>query len=356
MNIRRVGATVMLSVGLVVGLSSSIEADAFRDPLETPAAQVRNIQSAHLSGIATAGDHLLAVGARGLIVRSEDAGQTWRQIVSPVSSDLLELFFINDQQGWIVGHDGVVLHSKDGGVTWTKQLDGHMAAELYEEHFQRLSKAGDETAESYLEVVRLNYMDGPEQALMDVWFANELEGFVVGTFGTILFTRDGGSTWESWMERVDNPEVLHFMSISGHGDEVFIASERGIVYRLDQQQQRFVAMNTGYSGSFFTLVATESSIFAGGLRGALYASDDHGQTWQRIPSGIQTAFTDTAVMNDGRIVMASIDGQLVFIGADEAQPSILSPTRAGLFSSVAVLQDEMVVTAGYAGIRPVTLH
>ncbi|HDZ57819.1 MAG TPA: glycosyl hydrolase [Pseudomonas xinjiangensis] len=344
-----------LGTALLGLLSMPVSADNFRDPLDTPAPVVRDLERAHLVSVGTAGDELVAVGARGLIVISDDEGVTWKQIESPVSSDLLELHFVDDQHGWIVGHDGVVLHSEDGGYSWVKQLDGRLAAELLEKHFEQQAANGDEMAESYLEVVRLNYMDGPEQALMDVWFANRNDGFVVGTFGTILATRDGGKTWQSWMERVDNPEVLHFMSISGSGNQVFIASERGIVFRLDAEQQLFVQAHTDYTGSFFTVLATGQHVLAGGLRGTLYVSDDQGRSWEKLASGIQAALTDATELPGERVVMASIDGRLVLIDF-HGEASVLQPPRPGRFSSVAALQDESVMTVGLSGIRPVSLN
>ncbi|PAU86102.1 glycosyl hydrolase [Pseudomonas sp. WN033] len=341
---------------LVLLLSLPVIASDFRDPLVTPASLVGNVHNAHLTSVAAAGERLVAVGARGLIVSSTDDGESWQQIESPVSSDLLDLFFVDDRNGWIVGHDGVVMHSSDGGERWVKQLDGRMTADLLEEHFLNLAKKGEENAEAYLEIVRLNYTDGPEQALMDVWFANENEGFVVGTFGTILATRDGGKTWESWMERVDNPEVLHFMSVSGEGENIFVASERGIVFRLDHEQQRFVAVHTGYTGSFFTVTATQGGAIAAGLRGTLYATRDDGHSWRAVSTGIQAALTDSVVLDGHEVALASIDGRVLVVDLENDTTNVIRPARPGRFSSVVALQDRRAVTVGFSGIRPVSLN
>jgi photosystem II stability/assembly factor-like uncharacterized protein len=71
-------------------------------------------------------DRLAAVGDRGLILVSDDAGRTWQTIPSPTSVNLYDVQF-NGQMGWIVGgwigkHTGssycVVLQTLDGGNQW----------------------------------------------------------------------------------------------------------------------------------------------------------------------------------------------------------------------------------------------
>jgi photosystem II stability/assembly factor-like uncharacterized protein len=46
----------------------------------------------------------------------------------PVSSDLTAVWFADAKHGWAVGHDGVILASEDAGETWTLQLTGDSAA------------------------------------------------------------------------------------------------------------------------------------------------------------------------------------------------------------------------------------
>ena len=37
---------------------------------------------------------------------------------------LLSVKFVNDDEGWIVGRGGVILRSEDGGQTWLQQDSG----------------------------------------------------------------------------------------------------------------------------------------------------------------------------------------------------------------------------------------
>ena len=61
-----------------------------------------------------------AVGSEGNIAYSTDWGYTWVLQASGVTCELWEVFFISDDEGWIVGggigQPGVILHTTNGGV------------------------------------------------------------------------------------------------------------------------------------------------------------------------------------------------------------------------------------------------
>ncbi len=125
--------------------------------------------------------------------------------------------FGTEQHGWVVGHSGVVLHSSDsGGETWELQLDGIQAAELViaskedqiAELEERIEQAPEEEKADLewalddlffaLENTQADMEIGPVNPFLDVWFEDENHGFVVGAYGMILRTQDGGQTWEDW--------------------------------------------------------------------------------------------------------------------------------------------------------------
>lgn len=68
-----------------------------------------------------------AVGDKGRIAFSNDWGYTWVPQESGVDAELWEVFFINDNEGWIVGggigKPGVILHTTNGGITSSSDPD-----------------------------------------------------------------------------------------------------------------------------------------------------------------------------------------------------------------------------------------
>jgi photosystem II stability/assembly factor-like uncharacterized protein len=176
-------------------LQSPLTAGAgFVDPLDVPAQRSALAPKNLMLGVARAGLRLVAVGQRGHIVYSIDGGATWQQASVPVSSDLTAVFFVNDQKGWAVGHDGVIVHTSDGGLTWTTQLDGRRANEHLVEYMQERVDASPQAADKkqLLEEAKRYKEQGADKPFLDVWFADENNGYVVGAYNLIFHTRDGG--------------------------------------------------------------------------------------------------------------------------------------------------------------------
>ena len=53
----------------------------------------------------------------------------------------------------------------------------------------------------------------PLVGVLDVWFADENNGYAVGAYNLIFRTRDGGMTWESWFDRTENPKFFNLYAI-----------------------------------------------------------------------------------------------------------------------------------------------
>lgn len=343
-------------VALALGLPLlALAADGFRDVLDTPARESALAAKSLLNGVATAGRRVIAVGQRGHIVYSDDLGQTWIQAKVPVSSDLVAVSFPTPQLGWAVGHDGVVLHSADAGLTWTRQLDGRSAGQSMVSYYTALADKGaldspDEAA-MLVDEARGIADQGAEIPFLDVWFADANHGFIVGAFNQIFRTVDGGKNWEPWFHRTENPSRLHFYAIRHVGGELYIAGEQGTVLKLDADGTRFVALDTGYKGTFFGVTGNESTVIVYGLRGHAFRSTDGGEHWQKIETGLEDGITAAANCGDRRLVLVSQAGRLLL--SDNAGESMRQVKRDQTTpaSAIACLGSDRTVIAGPQGIR-----
>src|SRR5439155_13096418 len=95
----------LVAIAPMIMQTLPVQGAAFVDVLDTPAQISPLATKSLLQSVTRAGDRLIAVGQRGHIVVSTDNGATWKQAAVPVSSDLNSVFFIDDKQGWVVGHD-----------------------------------------------------------------------------------------------------------------------------------------------------------------------------------------------------------------------------------------------------------
>ena len=297
-----------------LGTATGASASSFKDVLDTPAMSSALASSSPLTGIAAAGHRLVAVGLRGHIVYSDNAGKSWRQASVPVSSDLTAVHVPTPLSGWAVGHDGVVLHSTDGGRTWTRQLDGRQVNALLNAYYKTDSSGADPAMARVADEVRRLTGPGPDQPFLDVWFENETTGYVVGAFNLFLATRDGGRSWQPLMELTDNPDWLHLYAVRGIGGAVYIVGEQGLVLRRAPGNARFAAVPTPYKGTFFGITGTADTLVAFGLRGNVVQSEDQGRSWKQVDTGIGAGITGGTVLRDGRIVLVSQGGQMLVGG------------------------------------------
>ncbi|WP_020681307.1 WD40/YVTN/BNR-like repeat-containing protein [Marinobacterium rhizophilum] len=356
-----------LCVLLGLALSAGVQAS---DALDE--ASMMSPLAAHslLLDIERVGDSLVAVGERGHILISGDEGEKWRQVPAPVRVTLTNTFFVDDRFGWTVGHDGIVLKTEDGGNTWGKVLDGLRANELMLEHAQaRLSeleeaieKAPQEQRDALeAELEGRTYMaddaeaftdEGPSRPFLDLWFKDRNEGIVVGAFGLILHTTDGGKTWSAWFDRLDNPTLFHLNAIKQIGDQLYIAAEAGTLYRSQDWGQSWHMLDSSYDGSFFGITGTgQGRLVAYGLRGHAFQSEDWGNTWDAIDTGVDSTFFSGSLLQDGSVVLVGAGGVSLHIDArGQVIGTDRNPARLPL-SKVLESANKGLLIAGAHGVH-----
>lgn len=338
---RSVLASVLATVAaLAIGAAPEEKRGNLLDPLDVPTPPVGGIVKGATSGIARYGDRLIAVGPRGLIVVSTDAATTWRQMPSPVSSDLVSVKFTDARTAWAVGHDAVALRTSDGGATWQKMLDGRSVLALLRNTYTVRAEAGDAAAaavsrEIDRSIAQSATPDVLPSPFLDVWFADANEGYLIGAFGLVLRTVDGGKQWEPWIERLDNERRFHLYAVAGDGAERYIAGEQGLLLRLDTASMRFVKVESPYPGSFFGLDVRGHRVMAFGLRGNAFTRSSDGAAWTKIETGVDANIVAAVEMGDGRLVLVSQAGHFLAVSPDlRSSIQIGSPSGGEVLGAV----------------------
>lgn len=107
-------------------------------------------------------------GMNGLLRHTIDGGKNWVVQETGVDDYLLDIFFLNEKEGWIAGGTAgfgfathLIIHTDDAGETWEVQQEGNHISTIYN----------------------------------DIFFSDTLNGLVVGRNKLVYYTDDGGDNW-----------------------------------------------------------------------------------------------------------------------------------------------------------------
>ncbi len=371
---RRLSLVLLIIVMLLPSLTDAGEDrqlsqwQARNDLLEIPAVESDKAASSLLLDIARAGKRLVAVGERGHIIYSDDKGKSWAQADVPVMVTLTAIDFPTPEKGWAVGHDGVVLHSEDGGETWVKQFDAfegnrmslEYARELVAAKKAELDEAGEEEKAALSKELddlkyELEYWESAEERccvpLLDVWFKNSKEGFVIGAYGRFYKTGDGGRTWSPWWDKIDNPWKLHLNAFADADGSLFIARESGVIYRSTDGGESWETLETPHDGSYLGILASpkEDLLIAYGIGAKLAYSKDGGKTWKLLQTRAGAALSGGAVRSDGSVLIVSYSG-VILAGSDKPETFVPKKIGAG-WNALIETDDQHIVLVGLKGVH-----
>ena len=351
-------------------LSGNLWAAAKNDLLLLPAAAKKDLSRLVYMDVVNAGNRVVAVGEMGVVAWSDDQGQSWQQAAVPTSVTLTAAYFPTAQQGWAVGHDGVVLHSSDGGQSWQKQLDGNLVNQLVLEATknvhaimeQRIAAAtDDERAELERDMEELGYQladaedaiaSGPVNPFMDVWFADEQQGLIVGAFGMILRTEDGGNSWVAINTAIDNPDGFHYYGLAETRTALLLVGEAGLMYRSFDQGRSWETLTSPYEGPMFGVGADLAGdlAIAVGLRGKIIVMQEHGGSLELRETVVPVALNAGIMRADGSWLLAGLAGQLLLQTEVNGSFAPLKIRFPGCMSIVETA-DRHLVLAGLRGLK-----
>ena len=349
-----------LARGLLCGLLAwmlalNSEAAALPDVLVQLSSLTPQAERAVLLGVTRAGSRLVAVGERGVALLSDDNGHSWRQVQVPVSSSLTAVQFVDDHNGWAIGHSGVVLHSSDGGQRWNLQLDGRRAAQLELDAAQRSANETSGDPAQRLSVAQRLVADGADKPFLALSFSDARHGVIVGAYGLAMRTDDGGEHWSSLMDRIPNAQGLHLYALARSGQTLYVAGEQGLLLRSLDNGEHFTRLASPYEGSYFSLaVQPDGALLVGGLRGKAFRSRDQGETFEALTNPAPISLGSATHMGT-QTIWVNQAGELLRVEDDSLALQPMA-TRAGPpLNAVVDAPDGTLIGAGFAGASRLSL-
>jgi len=284
-------------------------------------------------------DKLVAVGDRGHVFVTKS--QQWQQVIVPTRALLTNVTFVDNNNGWAVGHDATILHTADGGEHWSLQQ-------------------------------ALPALDRP---LLSVAFSDSDHGVAVGAYGMYFATSDGGNTWSKQfldsLLPIDDVEYLaeikaeseeeyqfeiasilpHFNAISYLKDgRLMLVGELGLVAFSSDNGQSWQRLDNIYEGSFFASLETQTkSLLIGGLRGNMFRSVDGGKQWKKIVLDNDFSINHFSQLSNGDIFVAQNNG-VILRSVDDGQTFLPVLSSKGQDMMSVVQFEQQIWLAGSKGL------
>ena len=202
--------------------------------------------------ITRAGDRLVTVGERGFTLVSDDAGQSWRAVATPVTRSLTRVAFENDKLGVAVGPRRLDRPHRGR----RRDLDG------------RRSRRG-----------RRRFTARRHEPRRRTGSRPTVPSACISRPRTVA---PPGSAARSSRRN----SRITFRRCSPSNGVLWLVAEYGTLARSDDGGLTWIEVVSPYEGSFFGAVAARDGVLViFGMRGNIFRSADGGVTWQKIETG-----------------------------------------------------------------------
>jgi photosystem II stability/assembly factor-like uncharacterized protein len=187
-------------------------------------------------------------GLNGEILRTNDGGASWVPQTSGTSESLFGVSFVDADTGWVVGNASTIRHTTDAGATWLFQ--------------------GSPV---------------PGKTIWDVFAVTAAIAYACGSDGLLLKTVNGG-TWTALASPVtDHIFTMDFLD----ADNGMVGTRGGdVMWTSDGGQTWDVTPSPGFDTPASVVMISPTTAWS--LRTDVLYTTDRGATWIETPTGLAT--------------------------------------------------------------------
>ena len=315
--------TNFLFVTLICFVLSSCSSSAVKNAENSPWEAIQLENQANALDVDFIDDnHGFLIGSNRLILETDDGGKHWEERSLDISSEenfrLLDIDFKGDE-GWLIGQPSLVMHTTDAGKNWTRlslgnKLPGQpfLITTVDKDVAELATTAGaiystNNSGESWEAIVVDSSGSG---GIRDLRRTNDGKYVSVSSLGNFFSTLENNSNLWVAHQRASSKRVQSI----GYGPKgnLWMLS-RGAEIRFNNDDsdveswtKPIIPILNGYN---YLDMAWDpnGNIWAGGGNGTLIVSDDDGHTWKSDPIAselptnyIKIVFLDKNELNQTR--------------------------------------------------------
>ena len=286
-----------------------------------------------LYGLCESGSQQLAVGDAGLVLESQDAGESWAKIEAFTESALLDVSCRNDVS-LVVGQEGAIYRRAFTGL---QAVDGLKAVEGF-------TSIASNTGERLLSVSDVS--------------ASGL-AFAVGGFGTILRSTDSGLSWESvsmdWPAMTNDffEPHLYDVHVSDSGIVTVVGEFELIIQSLDQGDT-WQTVHLGEASLFGLSLHANGTGFAVGQDGKIIKTANGGRAWEQVTTPSSGILLNVWTSGSGDVLISGIRNTLQSSDNGESWSRIeQGALSSGWYQGLSIVggdaQSRSALLAGHGG-------
>ena len=315
----------------------------------------------------------VAVGNLNGIVYTTNGGVTWTISSSAVGSNVVYGVSMTDaSNGVAVGNRGTIVYTTNGGVTWTAATHPITASNPADRVLTGVSMgdANNGVAVGFggAKILRTTNggLDWTEYSsgfgtghMYGVSMGDANNGVAVGNSGKIVYTTNGGVTWDHDTTDASNgigTNVMYGVSMTDANNGVAVGSS-GTIVHTDDGGVTWTATTTPSvaAPTMFGVSMTDANNgVAVGSRAIILYTDDGGVTWTAATTtsigspADRTTVTGVSMSSASNGVAVGYSGEIVFaIGTDTTAPTLSITSSDGADSDV-VSDNTLSFTATFS--------
>lgn len=255
-----------------------------------------------------------------------NAQTNWKINRASGNGDLVTVFFTSSDKGWIAGDDGYLAYTNDGGKSWNKKNLG--TSEIINEIYFRNDDNGYLVAGKKMFITRdsgnswqetqiyksAQFRNGTPEFL-SIKFADKKRGIVIGSIlnkqervidSLVMRTEDGGESWQRVI--VPTKKELFHLDFVG-SSRCWIVGDEGLILNSDNGGASFRVQRSNVVTPLFNVdFRDENEGYTVGKAGTILRTENGGSNWETVKTEFKQDLMRVDFADDKNGVIVGYNG------------------------------------------------